>query len=148
MHTQNPFLDEIAKLTTAAAGLAQAAGEEAKAAFRAQGDRRSLREAEHWLRKMAPENRMMNGWAMMLRAQLEEAGGSPKALATATLAAEEFRTSGMERFLYMTEAYRARLIGGDEGRALMVNVSEYQVRERLDGWDSLVAAFVPCLRQR
>jgi BMFP domain-containing protein YqiC len=39
MHTQNPFLDEIAKLTTAAAGLAQVAGEEAKAAFRAQGDR-------------------------------------------------------------------------------------------------------------
>lgn len=39
MHTQNPFLDEIAKLTTAAAGLAQAAGEEAKAVFRAQGDR-------------------------------------------------------------------------------------------------------------
>ncbi|MBU2136687.1 MAG: accessory factor UbiK family protein, partial [Alphaproteobacteria bacterium] len=39
MHTQNPFLDEIAKLTTAAAGLAQAAGEEAKSAFRAQGDR-------------------------------------------------------------------------------------------------------------
>lgn len=39
MQTQNPFLDEIAKLTTAAMGLAQAAGDEAKAAFRAQGDR-------------------------------------------------------------------------------------------------------------
>ena len=36
---QNPFLDEIAKLTTAAMGLAQAAGDEAKAAFRAQADR-------------------------------------------------------------------------------------------------------------
>ena len=34
MQTQNPFLDEMAKLTTAAMGLAQAAGEEAKAAFR------------------------------------------------------------------------------------------------------------------
>ena len=39
MQTQNPFLDEMAKLSTAAMGLAQAAGEEAKAAFRAQADR-------------------------------------------------------------------------------------------------------------
>lgn len=39
MQTQNPFLDEFSKLTTAAVGLAQAAGEEAKAAFRAQVDR-------------------------------------------------------------------------------------------------------------
>lgn len=39
MQTQNPFLDEMAKLTTAAMGLAQAAGEEAKAALRAQADR-------------------------------------------------------------------------------------------------------------
>ena len=39
MHTQNPFLDEVAKLTTAAMGLAQAAGDEAKVAFRAQADR-------------------------------------------------------------------------------------------------------------
>lgn len=39
MQTQNPFLDEIAKLTTAAMGLAQTAGEEAKAAMRAQADR-------------------------------------------------------------------------------------------------------------
>ena len=39
MQTQNPFLDEMSKLTTAAMGLAQAAGEEAKAAFRAQVDR-------------------------------------------------------------------------------------------------------------
>jgi BMFP domain-containing protein YqiC len=39
MQTQNPFLDEISKLTTAAVGVAQAAGEEAKAAFRAQVDR-------------------------------------------------------------------------------------------------------------
>jgi len=33
MQTQNPFLDEFAKLTTAAMGIAQAAGEEAKAAL-------------------------------------------------------------------------------------------------------------------
>ncbi|MGA0601841.1 accessory factor UbiK family protein [Caulobacter sp. KR2-114] len=39
MQSQNPFLDEMAKLTQAAVGLAQAAGEEAKTAFRAQSDR-------------------------------------------------------------------------------------------------------------
>jgi BMFP domain-containing protein YqiC len=39
MQTQNPILDEIAKLTTAAMGMAQAAGDEAKAAFRSQADR-------------------------------------------------------------------------------------------------------------
>ncbi|WP_309644726.1 accessory factor UbiK family protein [Phenylobacterium sp.] len=39
MQTQNPFLDEFAKLTNAAMGLAQTAGEEARAAFRAQADR-------------------------------------------------------------------------------------------------------------
>ena len=39
MQTKNPILDEIAKFTTAAAGVAQAAGEEARTAFRAQADR-------------------------------------------------------------------------------------------------------------
>lgn len=39
MQTQNPFLDEVAKLTQAAVGIAQAAGDEAKTAFRAQSDR-------------------------------------------------------------------------------------------------------------
>ncbi len=39
MHTRNPFLDEVAKMTTAAMGMAQSAGEEAKAAMRAQADR-------------------------------------------------------------------------------------------------------------
>ena len=39
MHTQNPFLDEFAKLTTAAMGIAQAAGEEAKSAMRSQADK-------------------------------------------------------------------------------------------------------------
>ena len=39
MHTRNPLLDEIAKLSTAAVGMAQAAGEEAKSAMRAQTDR-------------------------------------------------------------------------------------------------------------
>jgi BMFP domain-containing protein YqiC len=39
MHSRNPLLDEFAKLTTQAVGLAQAASDEAKAAFRAQADR-------------------------------------------------------------------------------------------------------------
>lgn len=39
MQTRNPILDEFAKLTTGAMGLAQAAGEEARTAFRAQADR-------------------------------------------------------------------------------------------------------------
>ena len=39
MQTRNPFLDEMAKLTQAAMGLAQAAGEEARNAVRAQTDR-------------------------------------------------------------------------------------------------------------
>ena len=39
MQTRNPILDEFAKLTTGAMGLAQAAGEEAKAALRSQTDR-------------------------------------------------------------------------------------------------------------
>jgi BMFP domain-containing protein YqiC len=39
MQTQNPFLDEFSKLTTAAMGLAQAATEEARTAMRAQLDR-------------------------------------------------------------------------------------------------------------
>lgn len=39
MHSQNPILDEFAKLTQAAMGIAQTAGEEAKAAMRAQADR-------------------------------------------------------------------------------------------------------------
>ncbi len=39
MQTRNPLLDEFAKLTTGAMGLAQAAGEEARTAFRAGTDR-------------------------------------------------------------------------------------------------------------
>lgn len=39
MQTNAPFADDLSKLMTGALGLAQAAGEEAKAAFRAQGDR-------------------------------------------------------------------------------------------------------------
>ncbi len=39
MQTRNPFFDEAAKVMEQAIGLAQAAGEEAKSALRAQGDR-------------------------------------------------------------------------------------------------------------
>jgi BMFP domain-containing protein YqiC len=39
MQTQNPLMDELAKITQAAMGLAQAAGDEAKTALRAQGDK-------------------------------------------------------------------------------------------------------------
>ncbi|MBX3478020.1 MAG: accessory factor UbiK family protein [Brevundimonas sp.] len=39
MQTRNPILDEFSKMATGAMGLAQSAGEEAKAAFRAQTDR-------------------------------------------------------------------------------------------------------------
>lgn len=39
MHTKSPLFDEFARLTTGAMGLAQAAGEEARAAMRAQADK-------------------------------------------------------------------------------------------------------------
>ena len=39
MQTQNPFLDEFAKLTTAFMGIAASAGDEAKTALRSQADR-------------------------------------------------------------------------------------------------------------
>jgi BMFP domain-containing protein YqiC len=39
MQTQNPFLDEMAKLAQAAVGIAQSAGEEARSALRAQTDK-------------------------------------------------------------------------------------------------------------
>jgi BMFP domain-containing protein YqiC len=39
MQSQNPLLDELAKAASAAVGLAQAAGDEAKAAFRSGVDR-------------------------------------------------------------------------------------------------------------
>lgn len=39
MQTKNPILDDIAKAMESAMSLAQSAGEEAKAAFRAQADR-------------------------------------------------------------------------------------------------------------
>jgi BMFP domain-containing protein YqiC len=39
MQTRNPFLDEFAKAVESAVGVAQAAGEEARTAFRAQAER-------------------------------------------------------------------------------------------------------------
>ncbi|WP_371810924.1 accessory factor UbiK family protein [Caulobacter sp. S45] len=42
MQSRNPFFDEAAKVMEQAIGLAQAAGEEAKSALRAQGDRMAV----------------------------------------------------------------------------------------------------------
>jgi len=39
MHTRNPLLDQVTKLSVAAAGIAQAAGEEVRSAARAGTDR-------------------------------------------------------------------------------------------------------------
>jgi BMFP domain-containing protein YqiC len=39
MQTRNPFFEEVAKVMEGAVGLAQSAGEEARAAFRARGDK-------------------------------------------------------------------------------------------------------------
>ena len=39
MQTRTPFFEDLAKAMESAVGLAQAAGEEAKSVFRAQGDR-------------------------------------------------------------------------------------------------------------
>lgn len=75
MQTQNPFLDEMAKLTSAAMGLAQTAGEEAKAAFRAQADRLA---AEMDLVRR-DEFDAMKAEIAALRAELAELKGSKKA---------------------------------------------------------------------
>ncbi len=75
MQTQNPFLDEMAKLTSAAMGLAQTAGEEAKAAFRAQADRLA---AEMDLVRR-DEFEAMKAEIAALRAEIAELKGSKKA---------------------------------------------------------------------
>jgi BMFP domain-containing protein YqiC len=67
MHTRNPFLDEIARLSTAAVGLAQAAGEEAKATMRAQSDR--LASQMDLVRR--DEHEALKAEVAALRAQLE-----------------------------------------------------------------------------
>ena len=77
MQTQNPFLDEFAKLTTAAMGVAQAAGEEAKAAMRAQADRLA---AEFDLVRR-DEYEALKAEVAALRAQVAEISG--KAAGTA-----------------------------------------------------------------
>jgi len=73
MQTQNPFLDEMAKLSTAAMGLAQAAGEEAKAAFRAQADRMA---AEFDLIRRDDFD-ALKAEVAQLRAEVEALRGSP-----------------------------------------------------------------------
>lgn len=75
MQTQNPFLDEMAKLTQAAVGIAQAAGEEARTAFRAQADKWA---ADLDLIKRE-EFDALKAEVAALRAQIEALQGSPKA---------------------------------------------------------------------
>jgi len=75
MQTQNPFLDEMAKLTTAAMGLAQAAGDEAKAAFRSQADR--LATEFHLIRR--DEFEAMKAEIAALRAEIETLKGGAAA---------------------------------------------------------------------
>jgi BMFP domain-containing protein YqiC len=83
MQTQNPFLDEMAKLSTAAMGLAQAAGEEAKAAFRAQADRMA---AEFDLIRR-DDFEALKAEVAALRAEVETLRASPKAPAAKPAAA-------------------------------------------------------------
>ncbi len=73
MQTQNPFLDEFAKLTTAAMGIAQAAGEEAKAAMRAQADRLA---AEFDLVRR-DEYEALKAEVAALRAEIAKLSGKP-----------------------------------------------------------------------
>ena len=74
MHTQNPFMDEIAKLTTAAMGLAQAAGDEAKTAMRAQADRLAVE--FDLVRK--DECEALKAEIAALRAEIEALKAAPK----------------------------------------------------------------------
>ena len=90
MQTQNPFLDEMAKLSTAAMGLAQAAGEEAKAAFRAQADRMA---AEFDLiRRDAFE--ALKAEVVALRAEVEALKGTKKPAAKAAAKARAPKSGG------------------------------------------------------
>ncbi|MDG2523623.1 accessory factor UbiK family protein [Caulobacter segnis] len=86
MQTQNPFLDEFAKLTTAAMGIAQAAGEEAKTAFRAQADKFA---AEFDLVRRDDFD-ALKAEVAALRAEIEALkGGAPKPAAKANPAAKK-----------------------------------------------------------
>ncbi len=75
MQTQNPFLDEMAKLTQAAVGIAQAAGEETRTAFRAQADK--------WAADLdlirREEFEALKAEVAALRAQIAAFEGPPKA---------------------------------------------------------------------
>ena len=84
MHTQNPFMDEIAKLTTAAMGLAQAAGDEAKTAMRAQADR--LAADFDLVRK--DEFEALKAELAVLRAEIAALKAAPKSAAAKRAAAK------------------------------------------------------------
>ena len=71
MHSRNPILDDIARLSTAAVGLAQAAGEEARSAMRARTDR--LVADLDLVRR--DEHEALRAEVAALRAQVEELQG-------------------------------------------------------------------------
>lgn len=80
MQTQNPLLDEMAKAAGAAMSLAQAAGEEAKTAFRAQADRMAadldlIRREDFEALKAEVAN--LRAELAAMRAQLPVAPGTP-----------------------------------------------------------------------
>ncbi len=75
MQSQNPFLDELAKMTTSAMSLAQAAGDEAKAAMRAQADR-FVADMDLVRRE---EIEAMRAEIAALRAEVAELKAAPKA---------------------------------------------------------------------
>ena len=80
MQTQNPLLDEVAKAAGAAMSLAQAAGEEAKTAFRARADRMAadldlIRREDFEALKADVAN--LRAEMAALRAQMPVAPGTP-----------------------------------------------------------------------
>ena len=113
--------------------------------FQKSGQKSDLREAHAWLRKMSPENALMNGWSLLLKAQLSEASGDGKALELTRASVLAFKQCDAERFLRMAEAYQGHLVGGDEGKELSAGLRDYFARERMARWDLLVGPFVPVL---
>ncbi len=83
MQTRNPFFDEAAKVMESAMGLAQAAGEEARSAFRAQGDRMAAELDLVRRDELDAVRATLSAEIAQLRAELVElraatAAGSPK----------------------------------------------------------------------
>ena len=75
MHTRNPLLDQVAKLSVAAVGIAQAAGEEVRSAARAGTDRMA---AEMDLVRR-DEYEALRDEVASLRAEIERLKAEPRA---------------------------------------------------------------------